>query len=372
MENQQTSKDPPPIIIYDDEDVSEGIRSCSKSLVGKILTKKLIHTNSLLSALAGIWCNPKGLRIEECGSKTFQFFFEEESDVDRILSNNPWLFRNSWLVLKKWHRGIEIEKLNFTKIPVRMQLWGLPTHCRTPKMGMKIGSSMGKVLESDIYETKEAGAYIRTLVEIDSLKPLLPGITVGSKKDGLSWVDFKYERLPQFCYKCGLIGHEEDHCSTETIIVSVDDQDVQEFGPWMRASQVGRKLSIHSHQKKEDDMGIKKKKQFPIDVTALLSGLSVSKPHASLVMDNASKIEADPVPLEVSKSHAMLSKENTCEELEKREELAKLSPVPTKDVPSSPKPDGPPSRILLIFHLKSKAPTRKRGRGSTKRIDHHH
>ncbi|KAJ1406666.1 Zinc finger, CCHC-type [Sesbania bispinosa] len=293
MENQQTSKDPPPIIIYDDEDVSKGIRSCSKSLVGKILTKKPIHTNSLLSALAGIWCNPKGLRIEECGSKTFQFFFEEESDVDRILSNNPWLFRNSWLVLKKWHRGIEIEKLNFTKIPVRMQLWGLPTHCRTPKMGMKIGSSMGKVLESDIYETKEAGAYIRTLVEIDSLKPLLPGITVGSKKDGLSWVDFKYERLPQFCYKCGLIGHEEDHCSIETIIVSVDDQDVQEFGPWMRASQVG---------------------------------LSVSKPHASLVMDNASEIEADPVPLEVSKSHAMLSKENTCEELEKKRGISQAFP----------------------------------------------
>ncbi|KAJ1377069.1 Zinc finger, CCHC-type [Sesbania bispinosa] len=189
--------DQPLIVLYDDEDVSEGIKSCNRSLVGKILTQKPIHLNSLHNALSGMWCNPRGLRVEEVAPKTFQFFFEEEGDAIRILKGSPWLFRNSW-------------KLMYLK------------------------------LENE--------------------------------------VDFQYERLPQFCYSCGLIGHDEDQCKQHKADQNSDDSREKEFGPWLRASLVGRKATSspnNNHRKHRENRGPRKKTAFSNELIEKLSSMSV-------------------------------------------------------------------------------------------------
>ncbi|KAJ1422241.1 Zinc knuckle CX2CX4HX4C [Sesbania bispinosa] len=241
MEEHDNTRDQnPPIILYDEEDVLEGLKSCSKSLLGRIVTQKPIHTNNLHNALSGIWCQPKGFRIEEVAQKTFQFFFEEESDAERIRKGSPWLFRNSWLILRGWERGQNMEEVDFSNVLVRMQIWGLPSHCQTVRMGFKIGACMGRVQEVEIFETKEKGIYLRCLIEMDVTKPLLGGISVGSKEDGVSWISFQYERLPQFCYACGLVGHEEELCKRRRKSELVGEgSEEEEWGPWLRASQFG-------------------------------------------------------------------------------------------------------------------------------------
>ncbi|KAJ1413339.1 Zinc knuckle CX2CX4HX4C [Sesbania bispinosa] len=235
-------QNPPPFIIYDDDDIADGVVSCCKSLVRKIITQKPIHLNSLQSALLGIWCNPKGLRMEEISVKTFQFFFKEEGDVERILRGSPWMFRNSWLLLKRWDRSITLDKLDFSKTSIRVQLWGLLPHYRTPKMGFKLGACLGKVEEAEVFENRERGTFVKIQVEIDIGKPLMVGILVGNTKDGVSWVDFQYERMPQFCYKSGRVGHDEEFCRSADAAQSTDDNGGKDFGPWMRAVSFGRKV----------------------------------------------------------------------------------------------------------------------------------
>ncbi|KAJ1384636.1 hypothetical protein SESBI_42352 [Sesbania bispinosa] len=134
----------PPIIIYEDEDVTEGLSTCLESLVGRILTEKPIHVNSIQSALTGIWCNPSRFRVEELAPKTFQFFFEDERESTRILNNSPWLFRNSWLVLKKWERGADINTMNFRTVEVKMQIWGLPPIVVHLRWGGKLEHAWGQ------------------------------------------------------------------------------------------------------------------------------------------------------------------------------------------------------------------------------------
>ncbi|KAJ1396138.1 ribonuclease H [Sesbania bispinosa] len=52
-DSPDTPEEDTPLIIYDDEDINEAIHACSRSLVGRIITEKPIHTNSLQNALAG-------------------------------------------------------------------------------------------------------------------------------------------------------------------------------------------------------------------------------------------------------------------------------------------------------------------------------
>ncbi|KAJ1394309.1 Zinc knuckle CX2CX4HX4C [Sesbania bispinosa] len=107
-------------------------------------------------------------------------------------------------------------------------------------MGRRIGSCMGEVRECEIFETKERGSFIKVQVDFDSRKPLIPRVNVGSCADGVLWVDFRYERLPQFCYACGLIGHEEDSCKTDQVQANHYEKEEHELGLWLRASVFGR------------------------------------------------------------------------------------------------------------------------------------
>ncbi|KAJ1439268.1 hypothetical protein SESBI_02640 [Sesbania bispinosa] len=144
--SKESTEKAPKFIIYDDGDVEEGVDLCARSLVGRFLTQKPIHTNSLQNALAGIWCNPKGFRVEEVVPHTFQFFFDDESDVERIIKGSPWIFHNSWLILKRWMRDENIDSIEFNLVDLKVQIWGLPAHCKTSKMGVKIGTCLRKVL----------------------------------------------------------------------------------------------------------------------------------------------------------------------------------------------------------------------------------
>ena len=50
------------------------------------------------------------------------------------------------------------------------------------------------------------------------------------------WIEFKYERCPDFCYKCGTIGHGDKNCKME--MRSNSSHREAQFGPWMRAGNI--------------------------------------------------------------------------------------------------------------------------------------
>lgn len=63
------------IIIFNDNDVEEGLSECVKSVVGKIITEKPIYKNSVLSALANIWCKPKWFSYRRGDGKNVPYVF---------------------------------------------------------------------------------------------------------------------------------------------------------------------------------------------------------------------------------------------------------------------------------------------------------
>lgn len=79
---------------------------------------------------------------------------------------------------------------------------------------------------------------------------------MGSRLDEVFWVEFNYERLPQVCYVCGLVGHSETHCK-EVEPGRGGANSSPRLGPWLRATQGGRRIlesrGDHEHNAKKDE-----------------------------------------------------------------------------------------------------------------------
>jgi hypothetical protein len=224
--------------VYPEKVVTDGVSVCQRSILGKLITNKPVHVSSIQMGLDSIWGAPQGLKIQEIEGKILQFFMDDIMDQERILQGNPWIFRNSWLIVHPWDRKTDPYKLDFEHAAVWIQLWGLPPHCKTKKMGESIGELLGKVEASEFYEYPGKKMIIKIKVAINVHQPIAAGILIGNANDGTNWIDFRYEKLPQVCFKCGLLGHAENLCHNQQL----DMQDSAPLGPWIRSNQYGRRV----------------------------------------------------------------------------------------------------------------------------------
>ncbi|MED6127518.1 hypothetical protein PIB30_088761 [Stylosanthes scabra] len=90
------------VIRFHDEDVHKGIKKYTKSLIGRLLVDKHFSTGTLEAALYSIWRQPKGFKVLNHGGNLFQFFFDNETDLLRVINGEPWLLKNYFLNLKRW------------------------------------------------------------------------------------------------------------------------------------------------------------------------------------------------------------------------------------------------------------------------------
>lgn len=117
---------------------------------------------------------------------------------------------------------------------------GLPMNCKTIQMGMKLGGTMGEVLEACIYDFPERNTVVKVRILMDIKSPIMHGMYISIKMNEVYWVDFRYGRLPMFCFYCGLMGHGEELWSKITS-PSHGISEVNPLGPRMKATYNGRK-----------------------------------------------------------------------------------------------------------------------------------
>ncbi|XLR24225.1 hypothetical protein S83_052125 [Arachis hypogaea] len=145
----------------------------------------------------------------------------------------------------------------------------------------------------NLWAGREQERFVKAKVKMKVDTAFKKGINVGSKEDGLTWVDFKYERLPTFYYYCGRTRHEENTCEE----VARDEEEgktrSKELGPWLKAEQTGRRISQGTTKSKaekgEKRNEEKRKEKLAEKLMKKLASLSMSDTNVS-----DSKAQANP------------------------------------------------------------------------------
>jgi hypothetical protein len=123
------------------------------------------------------------------------------------------------------------------------------------------------------------------------------------------WVSFKYERLPNFCYWCSVLTHEEKDCEYWLQNHERLNKTDQGYGPWLKAEQdrPNRKVEVHVEGRNQSNANRPKTHQKTTSEIFVPPSPAVKSPNPKAMpcssKEKAAKPGLDPKSSEVKEVH---------------------------------------------------------------------
>ncbi|KAL0292489.1 UNVERIFIED_CONTAM: hypothetical protein Sradi_6986200 [Sesamum radiatum] len=205
-------------------------------VVGRLLSHKPYHGEALKIILHSSFNPAKGMEISFIEHDRFLLKFAHVLDRERVLANGPWAFEKNLLVLATVAEDENPDEVDLNWCPFHVRIHGLPIGKMTSDVASFIGSKIGRIQTSDLQRNPSSwGSFLRVRVAIDVSKPLPRALKIRTVLGDEQLVTFTYERLPNFCYLCGCIGHISKWCEQRFRKGFEDPGENTPFGPWLRA-----------------------------------------------------------------------------------------------------------------------------------------
>lgn len=119
-----------------------------------------------------------------------------------------------------------------------VQLHDVPLGMMNRVYDVDLGKTIGEVIDLDVNKDGIGwGSYLRIRVWVNLLIPLICGKLI-SFWGNQSWISFKYERLPNFYFRCGAIKHPFTGCGKGNINNKLHVEETPQYGSWIRASLI--------------------------------------------------------------------------------------------------------------------------------------
>jgi hypothetical protein len=204
----------------------------SLSVVSKIFSRKAFVANAIRSPLKAAWRLTGDLEVRELGENVFVMVFDSKTDKERALAGGIWSFDKFLMLIQDFNGSLKPNEIVFDRATATLwvQIHDLPIELMTVQVGKAIGDSIGTFVEVDVFKDGLAwGRFLRVKVSLLIDKPLKRGTMLNIPNKGRSRVFFRYENLPDFCYKCGILSHFTEDCESESEKGPI-------YGPWLRAN----------------------------------------------------------------------------------------------------------------------------------------
>lgn len=210
-------------------------------LIGKVLHTRGVNIEGLKSVLQKVWRTSCEVKIEGLGDNVFMFKFGTEADKRSILMGGPWHFDRALIVLTEPARIGDVKKQKLNQASFWVQIHDVPIMCMSKEMALELGNVIGKVEEVETDAARECfGQFLRLRISVDVTKPLKKLIELEQDREDKEDIPMRvmYERLPDFCFCCGRVGHQYREC----VHYKSQSKDEMPYGPWLKALTITEKL----------------------------------------------------------------------------------------------------------------------------------
>lgn len=96
------------------------------SLVGRLVSKKVYPFHIVQPIIRTGWRFMEDLTIEDAGQNPFLFIFPSLADKECVLSQDPWNFKGSYIILRDWDPKKTIDEVKLSMVEYWVQIHGLP------------------------------------------------------------------------------------------------------------------------------------------------------------------------------------------------------------------------------------------------------
>ena len=242
--NLKITEDEEEIVLFDEGITAAVDSNISLSIVGRVLSKRPYNFEAFKRTMNQIWMISKTALFRVIENGLFIVQFATARDRAKVLDGRPWSFDQHLVLLDEIEGSVQPSDIKMNFSPFWIRIYNLPLDCRSDKHVNNLARSVGNVLEID-NDGVEWDSSARVKVMLDISRPLRRILRFRNYKGTISSLEIKYERVPTFCYVCGLLGHIERDCDG----VAVEGETERQWGSWLRASPRRGRLKMKEETK---------------------------------------------------------------------------------------------------------------------------
>ena len=201
---------------------------------------KPYSAKTLFSEMSKAWAIRETLEVRPLTQNRFVIEFDTEKVLKFVTNGGPWRFNSDALIVVPYDGFKRPLEIVIDKIGLWVQFHDVPIHLMT----MAFTEKLARKISPDIIK---AVGQVEDFLRVRLMFPLGDSLHnfVWQKVKGHGLLAFKvkYENVPNFCFLCGRIGHDETECPEEIV-----NRLEKPYGVWLRPSPLrkdaGKKIQM--------------------------------------------------------------------------------------------------------------------------------
>lgn len=213
-------------------------------IVRKMISLKAVRNSVVYVVLKAAWEGFGTVQMTDLEEGVMAFDFQNEKDRIRVLDMSPWVIHGHCLNLKPTIQNQCFMEVDFSQLSIWVQVHGLSPTMLNEANATSVAATIGKCTDMEQELEMQRRGYIRMKVEVEVAEPLKPGFWWSNERGQEKWADIRYERLSDFCYGCGILGHTAQNCNRDITTSDVNPKQPM-YGPWTSCARQRKQATSH-------------------------------------------------------------------------------------------------------------------------------